>query len=343
MSRHIRWARLFGRLVLGLGLGVVVAGMTAWGAGAIYYAPVPGPTARAALALAFTAGTALAFLVLPRRRRTLVGFVVLFALLVVAWRQIPASNDRDWQPEVAVAPWATIDGDRVTIHGVRNFDYRTETDFVPRWEDRTYDLRALDSVDLVAVYWGSPAIAHIMLSFGFAGRDHLAVSIETRKERGESYSTLAGFFRQYELVYIVADERDVIGVRTTYREPREDVYVYRVRGPLVNARRVFLDYVKSMNELRARPQHYNTLTTNCTTGVLLHSRVNPESPPFSWKILLSGYVPEYLYGLGRLDRSRPFPELQRISRVNDRANAADRDPAFSQRIRVGLPLPKPWP
>jgi hypothetical protein len=343
MSRHVRWARLGGRLVLGLVLGVVVAGMTAWGAGAIYYAPVPGPTARAALALAFTVGTVLAFLLLPRRRRTLVGFAVLFALLVVAWRQIPASNDRDWQPEVAVAPWATIDGDRVTIHGVRNFDYRTETDFVPRWEDRTYDLRTLDSVDLVAVYWGSPAIAHIMLSFGFAGRDHLAVSIETRKERGESYSTLAGFFRQYELVYIVADERDVIGVRTTYREPQEDVYVYRVRGPLANARRVFLDYVKSMNELRARPQHYNTLTTNCTTGVLLHSRVNPESPPFSWKILLSGYVPEYLYGLGRLDRSRPFPELQRISRVNERANAAGRDPAFSQRIREGLPLPKPWP
>jgi hypothetical protein len=343
MSRHVRRARLAGRLVLGLVLGVVVAGMTAWGAGAIYYAPVPGPTARAALALAFTVGTVLAFLLLPRRRRTLVGFAVLFALLVVAWRQIPASNDRDWQPEVAVAPWATIDGDRVTIHGVRNFDYRTETDFVPRWEDRTYDLRTLDSVDLVAVYWGSPAIAHIMLSFGFAGRDHLAVSIETRKERGESYSTLAGFFRQYELVYIVADERDVIGVRTTYREPQEDVYVYRVRGPLANARRVFLDYVKSMNELRARPQHYNTLTTNCTTGVLLHSRVNPESPPFSWKILLSGYVPEYLYGLGRLDRSRPFPELQRISRVNERASAAGRDPAFSQRIREGLPLPKPWP
>ena len=343
MSRRVRWARLAGRLALGLVLGVVVAGMTAWGAGAIYYAPVPGPTARAALALAFTVGTVLAFLLLPGRRRTLVGFAVLFALLVVAWRQIPASNDRDWQPEVAVAPWATIDGDRVTIHGVRNFDYRTETDFVPRWEDRTYDLRTLDSVDLVAVYWGSPAIAHIMLSFGFAGRDHLAVSIETRKERGESYSTLAGFFRQYELVYIVADERDVIGVRTTYREPREDVYVYRVRGPLANARRVFLDYLKSMNELRARPQHYNTLTTNCTTGVLLHSRVNPESPPFSWKILLSGYVPEYLYGLGRLDRSRPFPELQRISRVNERANAADRDPAFSQRIREGLPLLKPSP
>ena len=332
-----RWARIAWRLLL----GVVVAAMTAWGAGAIYYAPLPGPGLRSALALAFTVGTALAFVALPRRRRTLLGFVIVFVLLVVAWRQIPASNDRDWQPEVAVAPWATIDGDRVTIHGVRNFDYRTETDFVARWEDRTYDLRTLDSGDLVAVYWGSPAIAHIMLSFGFGGRDYLAISIETRKEKGESYSTLAGFFRQYELVYVAADERDVIGVRTTYRQPREDVYVYRVRAPLVNIRRVFLDYVKSMNELRARPRHYNTLTTNCTTGVLLHSRVNPESPPLSWKILLSGYVPEYLYGLGRFDGTRPFAELQRISRVNDRATAADRDPAFSQRIREGLPVPGP--
>jgi hypothetical protein len=182
-----------------------------------------------------------------------------------------------------------------------------------------------------------------MLSFGFGGRDYLAVSIETRKEKGERYSTLAGFFRQYELVYVVADERDVIGLRTSYREPREDVYVYRVRAPRANARRVFLDYVNAMNELRARPQHYNTLTTNCTTGVLLHSRVNPESPPLSWKVLLSGYVPEYLYGLDRLDRSRPFSELQRISRVNDRATAAGRDPAFSQRIREGLPLPTPLP
>jgi hypothetical protein len=334
MTGRLRWARLAGCLVLGL----VVAGMTAWGAGAIYYAPVPGPTARAGLALAFAAGTALAFLFLPRRRRTLVGFAIAFALLVVAWRQIPASNDRDWQAEVAVTPWATVDGDRVTIHGVRNFDYRTETDFVPRWEDRTYDLRTLDSTDLLAVYWGSPAIAHVMLSFGFGGRDYVAFSIETRKERGESYSTLAGFFRQYELVYIVADERDVIGVRTTYREPREDVYVYRVHAPVANIRRVFLDYVRSMNALRARPRHYNTLTTNCTTGVLLHSRVNPESPPLSWKVLLSGYVPEYLYGLGRLSRSHPFPELQRVSRVNDRATAAGRDPAFSQRIREGLPM-----
>ena len=244
--------RDLGRLAVRLLVGLVVAGMTAWGAGAIYYGDLPGPRLRAMLAGSFVAATALAFLLLPRRRRTLVAFLVVFAALLTWWLGIPASNERDWQPEVAVAPWATIDGDRVTIHGVRNFDYRTETDFVARWEDRTYDLRTLDSADLVAVYWAGKAIAHIMLSFGFAGADYVTVSIETRKERGERYSTLAGFFRQYELVYVVADERDVIRVRTTYRQPQEDVYVYRLRMPRGNIRRVFLDYLRGMNALHER-------------------------------------------------------------------------------------------
>jgi len=251
----------------------------------------------------------------------------------------PASNQRDWQPDVAETPYATINGDMITIHNVRNFTYRTEIDFSPRWETRTYDLSKLDSVDLIAVYWAGKAIAHIMVSFGFAGKDYVTVSIETRKEKGESYSTLAGFFRQYEIYYVVADERDVVGLRTTYRQPQEDVYVYRINGPLKNARRVFLDYLKGMNELRERPSYYNTLTTNCTTGVLLHTRMNPESPPMSWKILLTGYVPDYLYELGRLDNTQPFPSLEKISHVNARAHAAGRDPAFSQRIREGLPRP----
>jgi hypothetical protein len=315
--------------------------MTAWSAGAIYYSNHPWASLRSGLALAFVVVTAVVFLLLPRRRRALTGFAVVFVLLLAWWLLIPASNDREWQPEVAVTPWAEIDGERVTIHGVRNLDYRTETDFVPRWEHRTYDLGALDSADLVAVYWAGHAIAHLMLSFGFQGKDYLAVSIETRKERGESYSTIAGFFKQYELVYVVADERDVIRVRTTYRRPQEDVYLYRLRTSRENIRRVFLDYLRAMNELRAHPQFYNTLITNCTTGILLHTRVNPDSPPLSWKVLLSGYVPEYVYDLGRLDTARPFLELERLSRVNERAQAADKDPAFSQRIREGLPFPAP--
>ena len=180
-----------------------------------------------------------------------------------------------------------------------------------------------------------------MVSFGFAGKDYLMVSIETREEKGENYSTLAGFFRQYELYYVVADERDVVRVRTTYRQPQEDVYIYRVNGPIKNLRRIFLDYIKSINELRERPSYYNTLTTNCTTTILMHTRMNPESPPMSWKVLLSGYVPDYLYELGRIDTTKPFAELEKLSRVNDRAHAADKAPAFSQRIREGLPIPAP--
>jgi hypothetical protein len=317
--------------------------MTIWGAGMLYFSPlVPDPW-RSLAAGAYASITLLVFLFLPRRRRTLLGSLCVFALLVALFFLIPASNDRDWQPEVSVTPYATINGDKITIHNVRNFAYRTETDFTPRWETRTYDVSKLDSVDLIAVYWAGKAIAHTMLSFGFDGKDHLAVSIETRKEKGESYSTLAGFFRQYELYYVVADERDVIGVRTTYRQPQEDVYVYRVSGPLKNARQVFLDYLKGMNELHERPSYYNTLTTNCTTSVLFHTRMNPESPPMSWKILLSGYVPDYLYDLGRLDNTRPFAELERISRVNERAHAAGADAAFSQRIREGLPKPSIMP
>ena len=317
--------------------------MTIWGMAMLYFSPLLAEQWRALAAGAYAALTLLAFLFLPRRGRTLLISLCAFALLVFLFFRIPASNERDWQTDVSVTPYATIKGESITIHNVRNFAYRTETDFVPRWETRTYDLSKLDSVDLIAVYWAGKAIAHIMVSFGFAGKDYLAVSIETRIAKGESYSTLAGFFRQYELYYVVADERDVVGVRTTYRQPQEDVYIYRVKGPLKNARRVFLDYLKGMNELHERPSYYNTLTTNCTTSVLFHTRMNPESPPMSWKILLSGYVPDYLYELGRLDTSHPFVELERLSRVNERAHAAGADAAFSRRIREGLPNPGVMP
>ena len=315
-------------------VGLLVALVTAWCAGALYYSGPGGARLRMILAIAFPLAVVLAFLVLPRRGRTLIGFVVLSAVVIVWWVFIPASNQRDWQPDVSVTPWVSQNGDLITVHGVRNFEYRSETDFTPRWEDRTYDLRQLDSGDLIAVYWAGKAIAHIMVSFGFAGRDYLAVSIETRKARGQTYSTLAGIYKQYELAYIVGDERDLIGVRTSYRKPQEDVYVYRIQGPRENLRRFFLDYMKTINEMRDHPQFYNTLTTNCTTSVLLHTRVNQGAPPWSWKILLSGYVPQYAYELGRLDQSVPFDELERQARVNDRAHGHERDPAFSQRIRA---------
>ena len=314
--------------------GLIVVLLTGWNAGVLYYSTAGGSRGTAILAVAFVVVTAVAFIFLPRRKRTLVVFLIVFAVVCVWWLSWPASNQRPWQPEVAQEPWATQDGDIITIHNVRNFDYRTETDFTPRWETRRYDLRELDSGDLIAVYWAGKAIAHIMVSFGFAGRDYVAVSIETRKQRGLGYSTIAGFFKQYELVYIVADERDLIGVRTTYRQPQEDVYVYRLHVPRENILRVFRDYMKTMNDMREHPVFYNTLTTNCTTGVAMHAKVNPGAPPWSWKILLPGYVPQYIYELGRMDSSIPFAELEKRSWVNERAHAAGKAADFSQRIRA---------
>jgi hypothetical protein len=329
------------KIALRILAGAGIIAITLWSVGALYFSPLLPEAWRPYGSGIYALLTLVGFVFLPRRGRTATGALVVFGILVILFLRIPASNNRDWQPEVANAPYATIKGDLITIHNVRNFDYRTETDFDPRWETRTYDFSKLDSADIIAVYWAGKAIAHVMVSFGFAGKDYLAVSIETRKDKGESYSTLAGFFRQYELYYVVADERDVIRVRTTYRQPQEDVYIYRVNGPLKNLRRIFLDYIKSINELRERPSYYNTLTTNCTTSILFHTRMNPEAPPLSWKILVSGYVPDYLYELGRIDTSRPFAELEKMSRVNVRAHAADKDPAFSQRIREGLPIPAP--
>jgi hypothetical protein len=165
------------------------------------------------------------------------------------------------------------------------------------------------------------------------------VSIETRKEKGEGYSTVKGFFRQYELYYVVADERDVIGLRTNYRQnPPEQVHVYRLAGDNAGARRVFMEYMNALNALKARPAFYNSLTTNCTTTIWTHSLVNPGHVPLSWKILASGYVPQYLYELGRLDaRGLPFAELQRAAYVNDRAQQAGAAADFSTRIRSGMP------
>jgi hypothetical protein len=318
-----------------LGLGLAVAGATLWGALALGYSDLQaGPWLGAAFALA-TFG---AFLLLPRRSRTLLGWGIAFALLLLWWTSIEPSNQRDWQPEVAVLPHATRDGDLVTLHGVRNFDYRTEQDFVAQYDERTFDLRELDAVDLVAVYWMGDAIAHIMVSFGF-GDDHVAFSIETRKERGEAYSALAGFFRRYELIYVVGDERDLIRLRTNYREPPELVYLYRTRaGPEV-ARALFLEYVERINQLRDAPEFYNTATTNCTTDVWLLVRALAGRLPLDWRVLLSGHFPEYVYDLGSLDDRMPFAQLKALSLVNERARSADQDPDFSRRIREGLPQP----
>jgi Domain of unknown function (DUF4105) len=335
-----RPARLLGTLGLVL-LGVLLSSIAVWGVLALaYFDPLPHALRPLLAALFAVAALAtLAALFVPRRRwRAVASFLVLFALLVTCWFQIAPTNEGQWRTEVAELPYATIDGNLVTVHNIRNFDYRTETDFTPAYYDHTFDTSKLSSVDLFAIYWMGPSIAHGIISFGFSDGQHLAVSIEARSPHGEGYSTIKGFFRQYEVHYVVADERDVIRLRTNYRhDPVEDAYLFRLMGAPDDERRAFMNYINKINSLKQHPEFYNTLTDNCVTGIWQNARGNPERPSFSWKLLVSGYAPGYLYEQGKLDTSVPFEQLRERGHINERAHAADKAADFSQRIREATP------
>ena len=330
----VRFASLTGLTLL----AALIAAFGAWAAMALAISGPGGDNSRLALATLvglLTVATLGAFVLNRWRWPATSGWLVLMGAVFVWWNSLTPSNDRDWLPNVARTPWAAVDGDLVTIHNIRNFSYRTETDFTPGWYDKTYDLRQLEGIDIVASYWMGPDIAHVFVSFAFAGGDHLAMSIETRTEKGEGYSAVKGFFRQYELYYVVADERDVIGLRTNFRrDPPEDVYVYRVKSNPEGRRAFFMEYIRQINTLKEHPEFYNSLTTNCTTNIWMNSRVNPARVPMSWKILASGHVPEYMFENGRLDdHGLPFAEIQQRAHINARAQAAGIVPDFSQRIR----------
>jgi hypothetical protein len=333
--------RLLRALAL-LPVWLVLLLLIGWGAAALW---IDGPISRplaGGLAAAFALAS-LAILAFVRPFwRAVPAFLVLFVVLYAWWDHIPARNDRAWQPDVAKLPYATFDGDLVTIHNVRDFDYRTETDYTPHWEDRTYDLSKLEGSDLFLCFWGIPGIAHTIMSWDFSDGQHLAVSIETRKEPGETYSTVRGFFRQYELYYVVADERDVVRLRTNYRDPREQVYLYRLRPRPDHGRAVLLQYLHEVNRLAERAAWYNALTHNCTTTIRLNAIAAGVTLPLDWRFLANGHLPEFLYENGGIDTGMPLAELTAKSLVNERAAAADHDPDFSARIRDGLP-PRPAP
>ena len=315
----------------------LLLGAALWSAAAIW---IDGPASRPiAGLLALAAPTAMALLLLrvrPMGRAVLVSLLP-FAAVLAWWLSLEPSNTRDWLPEVARLPSVRIEGDRATISNVRHFSYRSETDFDERWEERSYDLSELRGVDMFFVYWGSPHIAHTIVSWEFADGEQLAISIETRKEQGEAYSALLGFFRQFELYYVVADERDLIGLRAAHR--REDVYLYRLRHSVDFARGVLLEYFDEINRLAEQPRWYNALSHNCTTAI--RERVQHVSPgrPFDWRVLVNGYLDQAGYENGTIDTSLPFEELRRRSNVSEAAAAADGAEDFSQRIRQGVPLP----
>lgn len=259
------------------------------------------------------------------------------AIFLVWWATISPASNRDWAPDVARTLTATIDGDRAVLSNVRNFTWRRETDFDPIWEQRTFDLSRVTDVDLIMSYWMGEAIAHTIVSFGFDNGERLAFSIETRKERNESYSSVAGFFKQYELAIVAADERDVVRVRSNVRG--EDVRIYRLRMKPSDAQRLLREYLDEANELARTPRFYNTLTSNCTTLVFEMLRVIHPGLPLDARVILAGYLPNYAFAVGATDTSMPFEKLRELSRIHDKALSADADLNFSARIREGIPVP----
>jgi hypothetical protein len=314
---------------------IAALGFVGWGALALHFAGPP--SGRTILPVAWLLGTlAILAFVRPFGRKA-IAFAMALVVLFAWWGTIRPSNDRPWQPDVARPPTGEIVGDTLTIHNVRDFDYRSETDFTEHWETRTYDLSKIDRLDFFMSYWGSPKIAHTIMSWAFTDGQHVAVSIETRKEIGQTYSPVAGFFRQYELYYVASDERDVIRLRTNYRG--EHVYIYPLRTPRDRVKRALLQYVAAMNDLAATPQFYNAGTGNCTTTIRTNVEHMGVTMPFDWRYLVNGYLNELLYEQNVIDTSRPFAELQKTNLIDERAKAADQDPDFSRRIRDGVVVP----
>jgi hypothetical protein len=312
--------------------GLILLLATVWAMGALYY-DLPFRSLRAPLAIIY--GIAMvATITFVRRRGRGMGIVAVgFAVVLAWWLTLKPRQDRDWKPEVATLSSAVIEEERVTIHNVRNFEYRTEHDFTPRYETRSYDLQKLRGVDLFVTYWGSPAIAHPILSFDFGEDGRVCFSIETRSQRGQSYSAIGGLYRQFEQIYIASDERDVIRLRSNFRHA-EDVYLYRFVASRDGARSAFLGYLRTLNDLHERPRWYNAIDNNCTTAIR-QQRTAAERAPWDWRMLANGYADEMLYERSMIERfGLHFDELKRRAHINERARAANDAPDFSERIRT---------
>jgi hypothetical protein len=308
--------------------------LIAWASLAIYYSNLPWAGLRLGLVGAFAA-FAIWALWLSRQRRMSVAFIALFLVVVVWWSSISPSHHRPWRPEVAVMPRAMIDGDRVRLTGVRNFDYRTRNDFTVRYEEREVQLSHLAALDFYVSYFSEGPVAHTFLSFIFDNAPPLSISIETRPEVGEGFAPVASLFKQFELIYVVGDEGDLVGVRTNHR--REAVYLYRLNSSADDARRLLLVYLTRINELADRPEFYHLLTNSCTINIFRYANAAGRVGRFDVRHLLNGLVDSYLYHSGRVDTTLPFDELRQRSQINDAAQAADGAPDFSQRIRASLP------
>jgi hypothetical protein len=331
---------LFGFLTRSVGWLIAIIGflvralLITWATLAIYYSNLPWAWARLGLAVAF-ALFAIWALWFSRLRSMSAAAAVLFLCVVGWWLAIPPSHNRNWRPEVAVMPRATIDGDRVRLTGVRNFDYRSRNDFTVRYEEREVRLSHLKSIDFYISYFTEGPVGHTFLSFIFDDAPPLTISIETRPEVGEGFAPVASLFKQFELIYVVGSERDLVGVRTNHRG--EPTYLYRLNSSADDARRLLLVYLERINQLADHPEFYNLLTNSCTINIIRYANAAGRQGRFDIRHLLNGLIDSYLYHSGRVDTDLPFDELRRRSLINQAAQAADGAPDFPERIRASLP------
>lgn len=322
--------------ILALSLAwLVLAIWLSWSAGALWF-DLPQSWPSGVLACAYLLA-GIAAIALLRRRRRILTVAGMCAAVNAGWLLQSPANDRDWQPNVAVTAHAEIVGDTVTIHDIRDTEYRSEGDYTPHYRTRTVQLSKLTGADMFLCYWGSPWLAHPIVSFQFADAPPVAISVETRMEQGEAYTTLGGLYRRYELFYNVVEERDLVLLRTEHRVG-EDVFLFRLEVTPERARAVFLDYLRTLNELHADARFYNVLSNNCTTNIRMHSTATDRNPrPWDWRILLPGKLDELIAMRDGFRSDLPLAELKPRSLVDDAANAAGRVDDFSRRIREGRP------
>ena len=307
--------------------------------GALAFSPYATPAVRSALALGFAFAVAFAWRVLRRNGKPaplVAGWLIVFAALplVAAQLLLRPSNDRDWSPDQARLARIEVEGDMATVHDVRNFHYRSTSDYDARWADRRYDLAQLRSAWFVVEPFSDFAgAAHTFLSFGFANGEYLAVSVEIRKEKGESFSALKGLYRNYELMYVFGDERDLVQLRSAFR--KDTVYAYPLRVSPEVARAMLEDIFARANRLAEHPEFYNSLTNTCTTNIAGHAnRLKPGAVPFSWQLLLPGHSDERALELGLIDFDGDITAARERFRINERAAAAGDAADFPARIRA---------
>jgi hypothetical protein len=308
----------------------------AWTTLSIYFSNLPWPELRLGLAVVFAGFAIWAFWLSRRRRMPAVAYALVLGV-VAWWLAIAPSHDRNWRPEVAVMPRAFIDGDRVRITGVRNFDHRSRNDFTVRYEEREVYFSHLTGLDFYVSYWSEGPVAHTFVSFIFDNAAPLSISIETRPEVGRGFEPIASMFKQFELIYVVGEERDLVGIRAIHR--REAVYLYQLNTSPDDARRLLMVYLARINALADRPEFYHLLTNSCTINIIRYANAAGRKGRFDIRHLLNGLIDSYLYHSGRVNTTLSFEELRRRSLINEAAQAADSapEPDFSRLIRASLP------